>query len=65
MLICDECEKAFHTYCHKPKVKRIPEGDWFCKVRFINPYKNDQKVKLYISWSGVFEDPCLIGGIKL
>merc|ERR1711892_146077 len=31
MLICDECEKAFHTYCHKPKVKRIPEGDWFCK----------------------------------
>ena len=34
MLICDECEKAFHTYCHKPKVKRIPDGDWFCKVRF-------------------------------
>lgn len=31
MLICDDCEKAFHTYCHKPKVKRIPEGDWFCK----------------------------------
>jgi len=30
MLICDECDKAYHMACHKPKVKRIPDGDWFC-----------------------------------
>ena len=35
MLICDDCEKAFHTYCHKPRVRSIPEGDWFCKVIFL------------------------------
>ena len=35
MLICDECDKAYHMACHKPKVKRIPDGDWFCAVSFI------------------------------
>ncbi len=31
MLICDGCEKGYHMYCLKPKLKAIPEGDWFCK----------------------------------
>lgn len=29
-LLCDECNKACHMYCLKPKLKAIPEGDWFC-----------------------------------
>ena len=34
MLICDDCEKAFHIYCLKPKLKKIPKGDWYCPVSF-------------------------------
>ena len=30
MLICDGCEAGYHTYCHTPPVKNVPEGDWFC-----------------------------------
>uniref|UniRef100_A0A4Y0BHR4 PHD-type domain-containing protein n=1 Tax=Anopheles funestus TaxID=62324 RepID=A0A4Y0BHR4_ANOFN len=30
LLLCHECSRACHTYCLKPKLKKIPEGDWFC-----------------------------------
>lgn len=30
MLICDQCEDAFHTFCCIPRVKRIPVDEWFC-----------------------------------
>ncbi|XP_012935525.1 uncharacterized protein LOC101848029 [Aplysia californica] len=30
LLLCDGCDKGFHTYCFKPKMENIPEGDWFC-----------------------------------
>ncbi|XP_052891453.1 bromodomain adjacent to zinc finger domain protein 1A-like [Anopheles moucheti] len=31
-LLCDECNRACHMYCLKPKLKKIPEGDWFCML---------------------------------
>ncbi|RWS11594.1 bromodomain adjacent to zinc finger domain protein 2B-like isoform X13 [Dinothrombium tinctorium] len=30
LLLCDGCDKGYHTYCFKPKMETIPEGDWFC-----------------------------------
>ncbi|KAG7464102.1 hypothetical protein MATL_G00183700 [Megalops atlanticus] len=30
LLLCDGCDKGCHTYCHRPKISSIPEGDWFC-----------------------------------
>eukprot|EP00063_Salmo_salar_P044803 XP_014019638.1 PREDICTED: bromodomain adjacent to zinc finger domain protein 2B isoform X19 [Salmo salar] len=30
LLLCDGCDKGCHTYCHKPKITTIPDGDWFC-----------------------------------
>jgi len=30
MLLCDGCDRGHHMYCLKPKVKKVPEGDWFC-----------------------------------
>uniref|UniRef100_A0A182KDU6 Bromodomain adjacent to zinc finger domain protein 1A n=1 Tax=Anopheles christyi TaxID=43041 RepID=A0A182KDU6_9DIPT len=30
-LLCDECNRACHTYCLKPKLKEVPAGDWYCK----------------------------------
>ncbi|CAO2586309.1 Bromodomain adjacent to zinc finger domain protein 1A [Lemmus lemmus] len=30
MVLCDGCDRGHHTYCVRPKLKAIPEGDWFC-----------------------------------
>ena len=28
LLLCDGCDKGYHTYCFKPAITKIPEGDW-------------------------------------
>ena len=48
MLLCDRCDNAYHMYCLKPKLKSIPEGDWFCpeckpKERVRSPKKKVRK----------------------
>ncbi|RWS29696.1 bromodomain adjacent to zinc finger domain protein 2B-like isoform X6 [Leptotrombidium deliense] len=30
LLLCDSCDKGYHTYCFKPKMETIPEGNWYC-----------------------------------
>lgn len=30
MLICDCCDGAFHLLCCNPRVKKIPEEEWYC-----------------------------------
>ncbi|CAI9612240.1 unnamed protein product, partial [Staurois parvus] len=30
MFLCDGCERGHHIYCVRPKLKFIPDGDWFC-----------------------------------
>ncbi|XP_053561487.1 bromodomain adjacent to zinc finger domain protein 2A [Bombina bombina] len=30
LLLCDNCDRGCHTYCHRPQITEIPEGDWFC-----------------------------------
>ncbi|GKV20383.1 hypothetical protein SLEP1_g30516 [Rubroshorea leprosula] len=30
MLICDNCENAFHVPCCNPPIKEIPEDEWLC-----------------------------------
>ncbi|TVU08426.1 hypothetical protein EJB05_41830 [Eragrostis curvula] len=32
MLICDSCEGAFHLSCCKPRVKKIPQEEWYCQI---------------------------------
>lgn len=29
LLLCDSCDRGYHTYCFKPKIEKIPEGDWY------------------------------------
>ena len=49
-LLCDECNKACHMYCLKPKLKSIPEGDWFCPkcrpedFKVVRNYKRKAKI---------------------
>ncbi|KAM9645111.1 bromodomain adjacent to zinc finger domain protein 1A isoform 2-T2 [Trichechus inunguis] len=30
MVLCDGCDRGHHTYCVRPKLKTVTEGDWFC-----------------------------------
>ncbi|KAF7260202.1 hypothetical protein EG68_03654 [Paragonimus skrjabini miyazakii] len=30
LLLCDGCNRAFHLYCLRPPLRRVPAGDWFC-----------------------------------
>ncbi|CAB0030639.1 unnamed protein product [Trichogramma brassicae] len=30
LLLCDGCDRGYHTYCFRPKMDNIPEGDWYC-----------------------------------
>ena len=30
LLLCDSCDRGFHTYCCTPPLEKIPEDDWFC-----------------------------------
>lgn len=30
LLLCDSCDRGYHTYCFKPPITTIPEGDWYC-----------------------------------
>jgi bromodomain adjacent to zinc finger domain protein 1A len=44
MLLCDGCDRGHHMYCLKPKLKSVPQGDWYCsdckpKERLRSPKK--------------------------
>ncbi|XP_057775815.1 lysine-specific demethylase JMJ17 isoform X2 [Salvia miltiorrhiza] len=30
MLLCDRCDKGWHTYCLSPPLMTIPPGNWYC-----------------------------------
>lgn len=44
-LLCDECNRACHMYCLKPKLKQVPEGDWFCPKCRPEDYKRKRQPK--------------------
>ncbi|XP_050421554.1 bromodomain adjacent to zinc finger domain protein 1A isoform X2 [Adelges cooleyi] len=31
MLLCDNCNRGHHMYCLRPKLKKVPSGDWYCQ----------------------------------
>eukprot|EP00300_Choanocystis_sp_HF-7_P001555 c11254_g1_i2.p1 GENE.c11254_g1_i2~~c11254_g1_i2.p1 ORF type:complete len:445 (+),score=75.54 c11254_g1_i2:1-1335(+) len=32
LLCCDDCPRAFHLDCVRPRVDQVPEGEWCCAV---------------------------------
>lgn len=32
MLLCDGCQRGWHTFCLTPPLPAVPEGDWFCPL---------------------------------
>ncbi|XP_074858188.1 bromodomain adjacent to zinc finger domain protein 2B isoform X8 [Carettochelys insculpta] len=45
LLLCDGCDKGCHTYCHRPKITTIPEGDWFCPACIAKASGQNVKIK--------------------
>uniref|UniRef100_M1BW98 DNA binding protein n=1 Tax=Solanum tuberosum TaxID=4113 RepID=M1BW98_SOLTU len=39
MLICDNCDDAYHLSCCKPHIKIAPEDEWFCQTCLIKKQK--------------------------
>uniref|UniRef100_A0A914WXG0 Bromodomain adjacent to zinc finger domain protein 1A n=1 Tax=Plectus sambesii TaxID=2011161 RepID=A0A914WXG0_9BILA len=42
MLLCDDCNDGYHMYCLRPKLTRMPRGDWFCRGC---KHKHERKVR--------------------
>uniref|UniRef100_A0A8D2B892 Bromodomain adjacent to zinc finger domain protein 2B n=1 Tax=Sciurus vulgaris TaxID=55149 RepID=A0A8D2B892_SCIVU len=45
LLLCDGCDKGCHTYCHRPKITTIPDGDWFCPTCIAKASGQTVKIK--------------------
>lgn len=33
MLVCEACDKGYHTFCMEPAIEGVPADSWKCKVR--------------------------------
>uniref|UniRef100_A0A336LQU0 CSON001452 protein n=1 Tax=Culicoides sonorensis TaxID=179676 RepID=A0A336LQU0_CULSO len=42
LLLCDGCDRGYHTYCFKPQMTSVPEGDWYC-YECLNKATGDRK----------------------
>ena len=62
LLICDECNKEYHTYCVSPPLKQIPEGKWFCPHCSEKQHRSSSKV--YKDGIAALEDCDFSAGVK-
>lgn len=37
MLVCEACDKGYHTFCMEPAIEGLPADSWKCKVRPLSP----------------------------
>lgn len=43
MLVCDACDKGYHTFCLQPAMESLPSDPWKCRVSqvyYFNLYKS-------------------------
>lgn len=45
LIICDECNRGFHTYCLNPPKDEIPEEAFYCKQCLDEKEKNREKIE--------------------
>ena len=31
LLLCDDCDISYHTYCLQPPLDQVPKGNWKCQ----------------------------------
>merc|ERR1711871_934022 len=37
LLLCDECDQAYHIYCLDPPLSQAPKEDWYCRSCSVRP----------------------------
>ena len=45
LLLCDDCDISYHTYCLDPPLETVPKGNWKCKWSAIKRSQKDFKKK--------------------
>ncbi|XP_059288703.1 uncharacterized protein LOC132042085 isoform X3 [Lycium ferocissimum] len=43
MLICDNCDDAYHLSCCNPRIRKVPRDEWFCRTCLIKKRKLIEK----------------------
>ena len=38
LLLCDDCDISYHTYCLDPPLQTVPKGGWKCKWCLRGPW---------------------------
>jgi [histone H3]-lysine27 N-methyltransferase len=45
LMLCDGCDRGYHTFCLRPVLPRVPAGDWFCAACRSPPSKSSHPPK--------------------
>lgn len=38
MLVCDACDKGYHTFCLQPAMDSLPSDPWKCRVKHFSNF---------------------------
>ncbi|XP_038615111.1 tyrosine-protein kinase BAZ1B isoform X2 [Tachyglossus aculeatus] len=56
LILCDECNKAFHLFCLRPALYEIPDGEWQCPACQPAAARRSSRGRNYAEDSGAEED---------
>ncbi|XP_040468858.1 tyrosine-protein kinase BAZ1B isoform X3 [Falco naumanni] len=56
LILCDECNKAFHLFCLRPALYEIPDGEWQCPACQPSTARRNSRGRNYAEDSDEDED---------
>uniref|UniRef100_A0A8D0FA19 Tyrosine-protein kinase BAZ1B n=1 Tax=Strix occidentalis caurina TaxID=311401 RepID=A0A8D0FA19_STROC len=56
LILCDECNKAFHLFCLRPALYEIPDGEWQCPACQPSTARRSSRGRNYAEDSAEDED---------
>ncbi|KAK4347404.1 hypothetical protein RND71_033743 [Anisodus tanguticus] len=56
VLICDNCDDAYHLSCCNPRIRKLPRDEWFCQTCLIKKRKLLEKSTCNESSSNFFSE---------
>jgi hypothetical protein len=66
LLLCDDCDDAYHLECLRPILLSVPDGDWFCPLCEHKKLSNNliEKLKELLINFNLIETKCLEYDLK-
>lgn len=55
MLVCDACDKGYHTFCLQPAMESLPSDPWKCRVSHSPLYKEMPLPRNMFVFTRIFE----------